>query len=199
MTKNRSMRIAILVLALALLTSCFVGSTFAKFTSTSNGTGSVTVARWSVSVDGKDVVTGTPVEFDLLGTVMDDDELTAETGTADGVFAPGTSGSFNIVLSNASDVWAKVDVDFALADGVTLPQGLKFSVDGGEATSLEDLVISKNIAFANGDTPTTATVTVNWVWDFYVSADQDTNDLSFAGKTIDVTATMTAVQLDQQP
>ena len=80
MTKNRSMRIAILVLALALLTSCFVGSTFAKYTSESSGTATVTVADWSFDLNnGTNIVESNTFTFGLFNTIKEADTTTTES------------------------------------------------------------------------------------------------------------------------
>ena len=50
MKKNRLMRIAALLLVLTLATSCFVGGTFAKYTSTATGSDTATVAKWDIQL-----------------------------------------------------------------------------------------------------------------------------------------------------
>lgn len=44
MRKNKAMRTAALLLVLVLMTSCFVGGTFAKYTTTASGSESARVA-----------------------------------------------------------------------------------------------------------------------------------------------------------
>ena len=50
MRKNKSMRVASLLLALTLITSCFVGGTFAKYVTDAQGTDTARVAKWGVTV-----------------------------------------------------------------------------------------------------------------------------------------------------
>ena len=46
MKKTKFMRAALLLLVLTLITSCFVGGTFAKYTTSANGSDSARVAKW---------------------------------------------------------------------------------------------------------------------------------------------------------
>lgn len=47
---NRTMRAAVLLLALVLITSCFVGGTFAKYVTSGAGGDNARVAKWGVTV-----------------------------------------------------------------------------------------------------------------------------------------------------
>ena len=48
--KNWTLRAAVLMLALVLITSCFVGGTFAKYVTSGSGTDSARVAKFGVTV-----------------------------------------------------------------------------------------------------------------------------------------------------
>ena len=105
MKKSKTMRAASFLLVLTLMTSCFVGSTFAKYTSTASGTATATVAKWSIKVGDTDIVATDTVTFDLFATVNDTDG-SDEGDVLDGKVAPGTQGSFTIELKNESEVTA---------------------------------------------------------------------------------------------
>ena len=47
---NRTMRAAVLLLALVLITSCFVGGTFAKYVTSGDAADHARVAKWGVTV-----------------------------------------------------------------------------------------------------------------------------------------------------
>ena len=51
MTKRKSVvsKILLLVVLLTLVSCCFLGSTFARYTSSGSGTGTLQVAKWDVS------------------------------------------------------------------------------------------------------------------------------------------------------
>ncbi len=48
--KNRTLRAAVLMLALVLITSCFVGGTFAKYVTSGEAGDNARVAKWGVSI-----------------------------------------------------------------------------------------------------------------------------------------------------
>ena len=65
-------RIVGLLLVFVLVTSCFVGGTFAKYASKATGSDTATVAKWSIfagsSNDNQEIATATPVndvKFDI--------------------------------------------------------------------------------------------------------------------------------------
>ena len=89
MKKNKAMRLGSAVLVLALLTSCAICSTFAKYTTTADGEDSARVAYWGFGTD-------TDNTFALFANTYDNGSVKAsgKTGsatTADNVVAPGTS------------------------------------------------------------------------------------------------------------
>ena len=45
--KNRTLRAAVLMLALVLITSCFVGGTFAKYVTSGEAGDNARVAKWA--------------------------------------------------------------------------------------------------------------------------------------------------------
>lgn len=214
MTKNRSMKIAVLVLALALLTSCFVGSTFAKYTSSAEGSvASTTVAKWAISagVDGAETsITGTPntFAFNLFTTIQDTknnatdpDEDYTESDVRATMIAPGTKGSFTLSVVNNSDVNAEYSITFdvSLPDAITVneeskPLPIQFRVNGGAWGSDIADVAATAIAMDG-----TADVVVEWQWVFTGDSDVDTAwGVKAAEGTVavSVTPTLTVEQVD---
>ena len=67
MTKRKSVvsKILLLVVLLTLVSCCFLGSTFARYTSSESGSGTLQVAKWNVSITGNG--TGeTALDFEKL-------------------------------------------------------------------------------------------------------------------------------------
>ncbi len=187
MKKNIAMRVASLVLMCTIVTSCFVSSTFAKYTSSVSGTDSVTVAKWAIEVNDTDAVAKDTVTFDLFSTIMDSDAQTAETDVASGKIAPGTSGAFDLKIENLSEVTATYDVKFTFS-GASIP--VQYSLDGSTwGDSLAD--VADDIE-AGGST----TVKVYWQWPFERNADAEDTSIGVAASTVTVTATITATQVD---
>lgn len=89
MKKVLNMRVAIILMALTLITSCFVGGTLAKYVTEGKGEDTARVAKFGV------VVTGTGEAF--AKTYATDDAsftgtFSVSSGDDDKVVAPGTSG-----------------------------------------------------------------------------------------------------------
>lgn len=190
---------ALLVVAM-MFTMCFVGGTFAKYTSSATGTDGSKVAKWSIKVNENDITTAW-FKFDLFSTVKDSNGTDDETDMApvDGsIIAPGTGGKFDIVIKNDSQVNATYKIDYTVTNENGIP--VKFSTDKTQwHDSIENLNVSDKAINMND----TATVTVYWKWDYFVNDAGDTADTDL-GKAaggagvpgITVHATVTATQVD---
>ena len=216
MKKIKTKRIVVLMLALTLLTCCFVGSTFAKYTSTATGSDSVTVAKWDIKagVTGSELsIQGGTVAFNLFETIKDTDPAQTETDVVAGKIAPGTSGSFTLSIKNDSEVNAKYTIALDEENNDNVP--LQYSVDGTTwydsiaevvMTELTDVAINMN----NSDNKT-----VHWRWmfndtDTAVADGTTSTDDAHAGQTnatdtalgwagtatVTITATLTVEQVD---
>ena len=170
----------LLVIALLLLfgvTAGYVASTYAKYASTFEGSGTITVAKWAFEDDND------PMTIDIdLATTYDADTLIG------GKIAPGTSGSFAIDLSNAN---TEVGVDYSISlSNTNAPANLVFT-SGGNA-------ISGPITGTLTPGQTGETVTVNWEWPYYTSAADDVEDTTDGenANTMTITATITGVQVE---
>lgn len=84
MKKTKFMRAALLLLVLTLITSCFVGGTFAKYTTSTTGSDSARVAYW-----GFDQNASTTIK--LFDTTYDNGNV--KSSNTDNVIAPGTEKS----------------------------------------------------------------------------------------------------------
>lgn len=98
MKKNSTMRVAALLLALTLMTSCFVGGTFAKYTTGNDGFDEARVAKFGVTVEIDDTMFSDAYQ-DVLGDVTwttgeNSMDITVQAkDQGDKVVAPGTKGS----------------------------------------------------------------------------------------------------------
>ena len=212
MKKNRTMRVAVLMLALTLLTCCFVGSTFAKYTSSADSTvDTARVAKWAFDIDGTDIVATNTFTFDLFTTVCDvdantgkvilgtDNALVQDTDIDDSevIIAPGCGGYVTVVLTNASEVNAIYDVVYT-ANEAGVP--LEWSVDN---TTWADDVTALNVDDAEIDmNDGTANITLYYRWAFEGGevdtwTDADDTTLGKAGTaTPTITAKVTVTQVD---
>ena len=198
-TRKRSSMMVRLVAALAvtmMFTMCFVGGTFAKYTSSATGTDSATVAKWDIKVGGTNIATNDTFTFDLFKTIKDSNGTADETdmSSVDGtIIAPGTRGSFDIVIKNDSQVNATYAIDYTVTNTNNIP--VKFSVDGTNWFDDINYLDVRSVAINMGDT---ATVTVQWMWEFErIDGDtQDTTLGSAASATLTVSAAVSAIQVD---
>lgn len=104
---SKLMRASGILLVLTLITSCFVGGTFAKYVSKGEGNDSARVAKWGVVVTGagdafsKEYATDDETVKDSIGVSVKSDVA---------VIAPGTSGEFKgISLTGTPEVAVKIN------------------------------------------------------------------------------------------
>lgn len=102
MKKTKLMRAALLLLVLTLITSCFVGGTFAKYVTEGNSTDTARVAKWGVKITANG--TTFAKEYDSSATTK-----TVISADDSKVVAPGTSGSMvKMTLTGKPEVAVKV-------------------------------------------------------------------------------------------
>ncbi len=211
MKKLNTNKIVALLAALCLMTSAFVGSTLAKYTSEATGTDTARVAKWSFEVgSGHDIapVATTEFTFDLFKTVTDvdgnTDDAEVANGTSENIIAPGTAGKFDIVIKNTSEVDAQYAIDYTVTkttDAATLP--IKFSVDGGDSWTDNLSNVTAGTATQLDYETGTETITVQWKWEIGADATADTADTALGLAAADnkdvgitVSAKITATQVD---
>ena len=205
----KSKKIAVVAFLLLLAVGVyFVTGTYAKYTSSATATATARVAKWSFKLGGTDIATTETFTFNLFNTVNETDTTTAEShvvsSNEDKVIAPGTGGSFDIVLLNSSEVTAKYGIDYTVTNTANIP--VEFCVDGSTwTTSLTD-VVANDSTTALAPNGGTTTITVKWRWAFegsgstnFTSTQTDITDttLGTAGTaTLTVSAAITATQVD---
>lgn len=197
--KKRSIMIRVMVVLFVVMmsTMCFVGGTFAKYTSSGTGTDTATVAKWSFKVGETDIATSDTFTFDLFNTVNDTTDNNAEMEMAPNngtIIAPGTQGSFDLVLTNASQVTAQYAIDYTVTNNNDIP--VQFSVDGENWTNdLADVAASDSTKLAANSG--TTTIKVQWKWGFNGGDDSYDTALGIGGTAVlTVKAEVTATQVD---
>ena len=157
--KQRALRVC-LVVALVLLIF-LVGYTFAKYYSEIKGRGRGSIAKWSfVANNSKETIQ----TISLVDTAN-------EVSLVEGKIAPGTKGSFDIVI-DATGSEVGVDYKVNVAEETNLPTNLLYNVtmDGETSetySSLKELAqeeLEGNLDTINGEF--TKTITVNWEWPY---------------------------------
>ena len=115
MTKKKSgktMRLAGLLLVLVLVTSCFVGGTFAKYVTSGAGTDSARVAKFGVTVTANGTLFAEEYATDdtnVVGTIAKS-VVSSESGK--NVVAPGTKGNMvSMSLTGTPEVAVRVSYE----------------------------------------------------------------------------------------
>lgn len=165
------------------------GSTYSKYYTEIKGTGNAKVARWVFKVNNE---TETIADIKLSNTYN-------QSKLVENKIAPGTNGSFDIVLDTTG---ANVAIDYRIKfdNCINKPSNLKFTYNGTTSNTLEGLenLLEGRITL---DDSRTKTITIDWSWDYQTGTNEneinrnneiDTND---AGKdfTFDITITGTQV------
>lgn len=104
--KNRTLRAAVLMLALVLITSCFVGGTFAKYVTSGDAGDNARVAKWGVSITAHDTGDVFAKEYDAIAG----QDNTVIAGGEYKVIAPGTKkdNAALVTLSGKPEVSVQV-------------------------------------------------------------------------------------------
>lgn len=189
---KKSMKISIVLIALLLIVAAICGVIFtnAKYTTTLNGSATASVAKWVFNVTGNDSY----ADADTLTGLKIAQTCTPET-LVDGKIAPGTSGSFDIVVNTQdAEVGVKYDVTFVEAASKVLPTNLKMTLDGAEWTPADGIHGTIN---ANADSKE-VTHTVAWTW-AYETPSGDVADTADGVASLDYTYTVTAIGTQVQP
>ena len=219
--KNVLMRSAGLLLVLVLVTSCFVGSTFAKYTVGGTGSDTARVAKFGVNVTAN----GTMFAREYATDDRSAGTITKSVISTDKVVAPGTKGNMaSMTLTGTPEVAVRVGYavnKFELkgwtTDGTTEYCPLVFTVgtasykigDAGitSVSDLQDKVKAAITAYskdyeANTDLSGVGTdsLKVSWAWAFEGDDAKDTALGSRAAEdkaaTVELEITTTVTQID---
>lgn len=217
MRKNKMMRAASGLLVAVLLSTCAISGTFAKYTTSANGTDSARVAKWGFT--GGSTITIS----DLFKNTYD---TTVKSSTD--VIAPGTTGSakFGFTYGGDGSVTApevaytfKVSTEgSSCADSIKNNTNIKWKLDTGEWVTWDQLIAAIEALDGNKtddryepntlptafNTPGENKHTVSWQWLFETSGEgkgvQDTTDTDMGNAAelakVELKITVTATQID---
>ncbi len=168
-------KILALVILVLLLSVCF--GTYAIYRQSTNASGSIRAAKWSVKVDGTDIASAN-YTFDA-----GDITWTTLTGYNDTI-APGSEGYIEIPVDADG---SEVDVILAAELGsTTLPTGMTATLASA----------SQNIAYSatEGAMETTVRINIAWAGADSDTTAKDTTDLAAQNTTLSIPVTLTAKQ-----
>ena len=120
--ENKLTKVAIFALLIAIVAIVLVSGTYARYTTSLTGTDSVQIAKWAWNISGADIdANTTSYTLDLFSTIKDTATYgtTNEANVIDGKIAPGTTGAFDIQITNKSEVNAEYEYKFSSLSSVT--------------------------------------------------------------------------------
>ena len=202
MKKQRFFMLGIITVLVAVLSLTFVSSTFAKYTSTVNGSDSARVAKWQFKFNTSDITLDSvedadqEITFNLFNTLTSESSVSQTDGT---IIAPGTSGSFTFNISNLSEVTAQYALDYSVVNTANIP--VEYSLDNSTwSKSIDSLDVTASdatkLVYLTGKSED---ITVYWRWAFYENeaGDQADTNLGIKGTdTIEVTLKVILTQVD---
>ena len=154
MSKKKT-ALLVICLLLALILSFMIGKTFSKYISEVKGTGTAEIANWVFKVNGKEDVVQ---NVNLLSTYNNETLINNKV-------APGTSGSFNIVV-DATGTEVGVDYRIQFLNESEKPQNLIFTYDDQQYTTIQELEKDLSGTINANDENKTRTITINWEWQY---------------------------------
>lgn len=197
--KNWTLRAAVLMLALVLITSCFVGGTFAKYVTSKSGTDSARVAKFGVTVTANGDVFAKEYDTDdqtVVGTI------TKSVISTDKVVAPGTTSNGDFVaatITGTPEVAVRVSYKLDAAslqlenwkdgdgkfycplvfkvkteNGNTVVSGMEFQTAEAMKAALVNAVAAYTKDYAPGTDlsgEAAKTLAISWEWPFETGAD----------------------------
>ena len=152
MKKNKKVLIIALVL-LAITLSFIGGRTFSKYIAEVNGSGTADIANWVFKVNGQE---DSVQNVNLLSTYNNETLVNNKV-------APGTSGSFNIVI-DATGSEVGVDYNVTFLNESEKPQNLVFMYDDTKYSTIQDLQQDLSGTINANDENKTRTITIDWEW-----------------------------------
>ena len=126
MKKNWTMKVAALMLALTMITACFVGSTFAKYVTRAQGEDNARVAKWGVLIDVQGNAFAEKYQAHDKDFKEDYPYSVESSGEGQCVVAPGTSsedvdGNLVATVKGTPEVAARYEIKVMDWSDVVLP------------------------------------------------------------------------------
>lgn len=220
MKKTKFMRAALLLLVLTLITSCFVGGTFAKYTTSTTGNDSARVAYWGFDQNASTTI-------DLFDGEYTNVKASGEVDGFSNVIAPGTEKSTTFAFGYTNyktDTIKAPEVAYTFTvnptitgdyDSLDANGSFKWTLAKGDAAATEYGTVAELLAaikalsgdstgtktYNPGELPAAFTAadevyTIGWKWAFDGNDTADTalgNSQTLENVTFSITITATQV------
>ncbi len=169
MPVKKKRAIGILLVLSLLLLIFLAGYSFAKYYTVVDGNGKVGIAKWSfIAKDNNNDITNISLK-----------DTAHEVSLVDGKIAPGTHGSFDIII-DATGSEVGVDYEVNVITEKNVPTNMKFKQKNGSTSysnlkTLAETELNGNISLA--DSNKVRTITVEWEWP-YETENGDSADMA---------------------
>jgi hypothetical protein len=203
MKKNRTLRIASVMLVLALITTCIISGTFAKYVTTGQAKDIARVAKWGVTITaetGKAFGTAYTRGSSAISASasVDTDSVFAD----DKVVAPGTEGTLLSVSIAESGREVECEVKYTVTKFNLTGWGdycpLVFKVGNEEIkqgtgtvaeleTAVKNAITGLNATYKVGETIADSSTTIAWEWPFHTTDENDSKDTALGSASIPAT------------
>lgn len=161
MTKKKKILVMLAIIS-AIIISFIGGHSYAKYVSEIKGHGVAEIAKWSFRVNGRE---------EQIQTIQLVDTCDNKT-LINNKIAPGTSGSFNIVIdATGSDVGVNYSVK--IANEQNKPNNLKFIYENAEYDNITELAKAITGVINANDQTKEKTFKIDWKWN-YETGNNDT-------------------------
>lgn len=135
--KNKFFKIASLMIMLCLISTCAIGTTFAKYVTSDTATDSARVAKWGVRL----TMQGDDLFDNQYATDSNAYAGSLSVDASSDVVAPGTSGSTTFTITGSPEVAVNVQIAFSGYD-IVLPAGtILNNGPDGIANTTDDIVL----------------------------------------------------------
>ena len=218
MKKNKTMRVASLLLVAVLLTTCVISGTYAKYVTSGTTSDAARVAKFGVEVTASsdlflDMYETDDANYDgTYSVVASNDDNVVAPGTEGDIAAAGLAGkpevavrvSYENVAFDLGDNWVVgEDDDFYCPLVITVNDT---EIKGSSYTAVEDFeaAVAAAIEDVEADfdpntdlsTTTDGNVEVSWAWPFSTSATNDIADTELGDAAADGTAATVSLKYD---
>lgn len=123
--KNKFLKIASLLVVVFLITTCVIGTTFAKYTTGASGSDSARIAKWGIEVSASGSLFGKNYGSSHTIVASDDTGITVAAGGDYKVVAPGTKNDtgFQVKISGTPEVDYEMKATSADVEDISLSAG----------------------------------------------------------------------------
>ncbi|MCI8412066.1 MAG: hypothetical protein HFJ40_06540 [Clostridia bacterium] len=154
MSKKKKAILIIAVFATIIVAFCG-GQAFSKYVTKLKGEGVAEIATWDFKVNGQTK----QVQTINLNSTYDNQTLEGNK------IAPGTSGSFNIIV-DASDTKVGINYKIEFLNEINKPTNLKFIYDNVKYNSVTDLEDRLSGSIYANEENKEKILNIKWIWDY---------------------------------